>query len=113
MNMAANLNDFRPDTAWLPFEPSKDRPFNRRLAAHLLRRAGFGASQRELDEAVALGPQAAVRKLLGPDAEAAAFDAEMSRFAHTTLAAGNPELLTGWWLHRMRHTPTPLVEKTT
>jgi uncharacterized protein (DUF1800 family) len=37
----------------------------------------------------------------------------MHQFAQVTLAANNPELLSGWWLHRMRHTPAPLVEKMT
>ena len=37
----------------------------------------------------------------------------MRKFAQVTLAANSPELLTGWWLHRMRHTPAPLLEKTT
>ena len=61
---AATLADLSPDEAWLPFEPSAAQPFDRRLAAHLYRRAGFAASSRELDEAVKLGPQATVKQLL-------------------------------------------------
>jgi uncharacterized protein (DUF1800 family) len=110
--MTLNFADLRPADAWRPFEPSADRPFDRRLAAHLFRRAGLAAGPRELDEAIKLGPQAAVRKLLAPD-RTAAFDKEMHAFAQVTLAANNPELLAGWWLHRMRHTPAPLVEKMT
>jgi uncharacterized protein (DUF1800 family) len=111
--MPAALSDFRPDTAWLPYEPAKDAPFSRRQAAHLLRRAGFGANLREIDATAALGPEAAVKRWLTPDGQTAAFDAEMTRFAQVTLAAGNPESLAGWWLHRMRHTPAPLMEKVT
>src|SRR5687768_14841787 len=107
--MATALTDFRPDTAWLPYEPAKDAPYSRRQAAHLLRRAGFGANLREIDAAAALVPEAAVKRWLTPDPQADAFDAEMDRFAQVTLAAGNPESLAGWWLHRMRHTPSPLV----
>ena len=103
----------RPDEAWLPWEPTAERPFDRRLAAHLYRRAGFAASPRELDEAVKLGPAAAVKRLLAAGESTAAFDEEMRTFADVTLAAGNPDLLSGWWLHRMRHTPAPLVEKMT
>jgi uncharacterized protein (DUF1800 family) len=109
----AALADLRPDEAWQPFEPTAARPFDRRLAAHLYRRAGLAANSRELDEAVRLGPQATVKQLLTPGDKAKAFDEEMHRFAQVTLAANNPELLSGWWLHRMRHTPAPLVEKMT
>jgi uncharacterized protein (DUF1800 family) len=111
--MPQSFADLRLEEAWLPFEPSSDRPFDRRLAGHLYRRAGFAASMRELDEAVRLGPQQTVKRLLTAGEKSGAFDAEMGRFAQTTLAANNPELLSSWWLHRMRHTPAPLVEKMT
>ena len=111
--MSLTLADLRPADAWQRYEPSADQPFNRRLAAHLYRRAGMAASSRELDEAVRLGPEDAVKRLLTPEASVAQFDQEMHRFAQVTLAANNPELLAGWWLHRMRHTPAPLVEKMT
>src|SRR5262245_48945303 len=107
------IADFRPEEAWLPFEPDHERPFDRRLAAHLYRRAGFAASARELDEAVGAGPREAVRVLLTAGATSGTFDEEMRRFAQTTLATNNPELMSSWWLHRMRHTPAPLVEKMT
>ncbi len=111
--MFTTLADLRPADAWQRFEPSAERPFNRRLAAHLFRRAGLAASSRELDEAVKLGLEGTVKQLLSPDDRAAQFDREMHDFAQVTLAANNPELLAGWWLHRMRHTPAPLVEKMT
>ncbi len=111
--MSQTLADLRPADAWQPFEPSAQSPFNRRLAAHLYRRAGLAASSRDLDEAVKLGLQGTVKKLLSPGDSTAKFDQEMHSFAQVTLAANNPELLAGWWLHRMRHTPAPLVEKMT
>jgi uncharacterized protein (DUF1800 family) len=107
------LADLSPEEAWLPFEPTSGQPFDRRLAAHLYRRAGFAANTHELDEAVKRGPQTTVQRLLGAGDESRAFDEEMQKFAKLTLAANNPELLAGWWLHRMRHTPAPLLEKTT
>ena len=105
--------DLSPGNAWQPFEPNAARPFDRRLAAHLFRRAGLAANSRDLDEAIGLGPQTAVKQLLSPDEKARAFDEEMHQFAQVTLAANNSELLSGWWLHRMRHTPASLVEKMT
>src|SRR5215510_6326741 len=109
--MPQSSADLRLEDAWLPFEPSASRPFNRRLAAHLFRRAGFAANTRELDEAVRLGPQQALQRLLNAGTTSQPFDQEMHRFAEKTLATNNPELLASWWLHRMRHTPSPLLEK--
>ncbi len=102
-----------PQTAWLPFEPSAERPWNRRLAAHLFRRAGFAASRAELEVAVQEGPRATVQKLLAVDAEPPKFAGEMQAFANTLLAGNNPQTLSGWWLYRMLHTPAPLLEKMT
>ena len=109
--MAHFASALSPDEAWQPFVPKSDRPFDRRLAAHLYRRAGFAGSPDELAAAVKLGLAGTVEQLLTAQSRAAAFDEEMRKFAQVTLAAGNTELLSGWWLHRMRHTPAPLVEK--
>lgn len=103
------LTELSPQTAWQPH----DGAFDRRLAAHLFRRAGFGATSRELDEAAAAGLPATVKKLLTAGERSRDFDEEMRKFAEVTLASGSPENLAGWWLHRMRHTPAPLVEKLT
>jgi uncharacterized protein (DUF1800 family) len=105
--------ELSPDEAWLPFEPTSSQPFDRRLAAHLFRRADFAASSQELDEAVKLGPQATVARLLAAAREGEAPDAEAQKFAKLTLAGNSPDLLASWWLHRMRHTRAALLEKTT
>ena len=109
--MPRNLAELTPQTAWLPLEAAP--AFDRRMAAHLFRRAGFCASRRELDEAVAAGLTATVKRLLTAGERSSAFDEEMRKFAEVALAAGNPQSLAGWWLHRLRHTPAPLVEKMT
>jgi uncharacterized protein (DUF1800 family) len=100
-----------PEEAWLPFEPTAAQPFGRREAAHLYRRAGFAANSRELDETVKLGPAAAAKKLVA--AEEGEFAGKMHTFAQTVLATNNSQTLAAWWLHRMLHTPAPLLEKTT
>lgn len=103
-----------PATAWLPHDFSA-APLDLRSASHLFRRAGFAANHQELSAAVQAGGSATLRRLLtaGADAKTAAFDAEMDSFAKLTLAGGNPVALSGWWLHRMRFTPAPLLEKMT
>src|SRR5687768_7691598 len=111
--MARELTTLAPEEAWQPFEPSSSEPFDRRAAAHLYRRAGFAANSRQLDEAVAAGPQAAVKRLLASAADEGGFAGQMKSFADTVLAVNSPESLAAWWLYRMRHTPAPLLEKMT
>ncbi len=111
--MASLLTTLRPEEAWLPYEPSSSQPFTRVQAAHLYRRAGFSANTHELDEAVRLGPQESVKRLLAAAAENPQFASQMHKFGLSVLATNNPEPLAAWWLHRMLHTPAPLLEKTT
>ena len=49
--MAMTLNDIDPAEAWQPWQPSSNDPWNRKWAAHLYRRAAFGASREDLLEA--------------------------------------------------------------
>src|SRR5687768_6060019 len=107
------LSSLSPEEAWQPFEPGPASPFDRRAAAHLFRRAGFAANWRQLDDAVAAGPKAAVKSLLAEAAGEGKFAGEMQSFADTVLAVNNPESLSAWWLYRMRHSPAPLLEKMT
>jgi uncharacterized protein (DUF1800 family) len=108
--MPSLLAELTPQTAWLPLEATA---FDRRMAAHLFRRAGFAAPSHELDEATRAGLPATVKRLLTAGELSGAFDEEMRQFAEVALSAGNPQSLAGWWLHRLRHTPAPLVEKMT
>src|SRR5262245_8093902 len=71
--------------------------------AHLLRRAGFGASPAELESYVKLGFDGAVNRLVNyesvPD--------EPDRVAPEVVG------IQAWWLERMLHTSRPLQEKMT
>lgn len=104
---------FPATSAWLPYEPSAEHPFNRRAAAHLFRRAGFSATFAELDQAIERGPQATIQRLLDGEKGSEAFADGMQRFATSVLGRDSTEALASWWLYRMRHTPAPLLEKTT
>ena len=55
----------RPMTGspWARYEPKPDDPWDLRKAAHLHRRAGFGATRAELLRDVAAGPEASVERL--------------------------------------------------
>jgi len=54
-----------PDWAWAEFQPDAETPWNLRTAAHLFRRAGFGATRGELTAATEKSPTAVVDELLG------------------------------------------------
>lgn len=101
-----------PTWAWTPYRPTDELPWSRTRAAHLLRRAGFGASSDEIDAAVAQDPAEVVANLVAPDLDAE-FERESAAFATTILASGNPKQLSAWWSYVMLRTPHPLLEKTT
>jgi uncharacterized protein (DUF1800 family) len=97
-----------------PFVPGPSDPFDRRKAAHLLRRAGFGASPEAIDRAVAEGMEAAVEGLFDDatdedEAYRKTFDAINGRL----LNFGEIEPVQAWWAYRMMTTRAPLREKLT
>ena len=104
-----------PDYAWAPYEPGAGRPWNLALAAHLLRRGGFGASWNQLQQAVADGPRKTADRLFQAPADLAAFDSRMNELGAGVLVseAGGSDESAQLWLHRMQHTPYPLLEKLT
>ena len=81
------------------------------LIAHLMRRAGFGATRRELDAYAARGYEAVVEDLLNPkdtewlgDDMVRRFDLEASGMINAPGSARN-------WVYRMITTNAPLLEK--
>ena len=85
--------------------------WNRDAAAHLLRRAGFGGTPKEVDGLAALSLEQAVASLV--DYDAISLDAY-----ETALAARGYDLtrlsgLQRWFLDRMAFSPRPLEEKMT
>ena len=77
--------------------------------AHLLRRAGFGATRDELEEYAARGYEATVEELLHPDEAPAFEDDDLLRRYHIDQ---NDCRLIGpaqtYWLYRMINTSRPL-----
>ncbi|MCO6457182.1 MAG: DUF1800 domain-containing protein [Pirellulaceae bacterium] len=106
------LNELDPDWAWSEYEPDADQPWDRRRVAHLYRRAGFAASERELREALQLAPAELIQRLVEPAADET-FEAQMRQLVEATLAGGDPARLASVWLYRMLATPDPLREKLT
>jgi uncharacterized protein (DUF1800 family) len=89
----------------------------RARVAHLLRRAGFGASEAELDEYTALGFAGALERLLNPEqVDDSATDAQLASLALDTAdpeARKKIEAAKFWWFNRMLLTRRPLQEKMT
>jgi uncharacterized protein (DUF1800 family) len=102
-----------PVWAWSQYTPDGERPWDRRMAAHLYRRAGFGATDAELHQAVQSSPISTVDRLLDTSVESRQFRVEIDELAKACLATGNPRSLSAWWLYRMLTTPAQLTEKTT
>ena len=81
------------------------------LMAHLMRRAGFGATREELDAHVARGYEATVEQLLHPEA-APVMDEDIFRRYHIDQnSLMLIESSQSYWLYRIINTQRPLEEK--
>src|SRR4030095_8807170 len=87
----------------------------RSQVAHLLRRAGFGASEAELNEYTALGYAGAVDRLLNPEqVDESCADQLVAPLAldpNDGASRRKIEAAKFWWLNRMLYTRRPLQEK--
>lgn len=83
--------------------------WTRDLAAHLLRRAGFGSTQAELDQFEALGLEGAVDRLVHYESVSNAdLDARLAQFNFDLTRAND---IRSNWIVRMLYTARPLEEK--
>ena len=81
------------------------------LMAHLLRRAGFGATQEELEQYVSKGYEATVEELLHPE-QSTPLDEDVIRRYHVDQnSLMLVESSQANWLYRMINTKRPLEEK--
>ena len=88
----------------------------RTRVAHLLRRAGFGASPQELDRLTGMGTAAATNALLNyQQTSNQQLEASLPGFDPTVTSNGGRQAsaLQAWWLTRMVGTARPLEEKMT
>jgi uncharacterized protein (DUF1800 family) len=81
------------------------------LMAHLLRRAGFGASLEEIENYAAKGYDATVEELLNPESQAAIDEDLMMRYHPAYNHAPAIETNVQEWVHRMINNPRQLQEK--
>ncbi|MGE0760928.1 MAG: DUF1800 family protein [Pirellulaceae bacterium] len=109
----AGLEQVDVGWAWQPFVPGRDGPWNRTAAAHLYRRAAFGATAPQLAAAVEAGPAATVEQLLSPPATADLLPDGCAELARSVLATGKASQLSAWWAYVLLVTPHPLYERMT
>ena len=81
------------------------------LMAHLLRRAGFGATRAELDEYCAQGYEATVEALLHPEDEAPIDEDVVRRYHVDQNSLMLIESSQAYWIYRIINTNAPLQEK--
>jgi len=102
-----------PGWAWAPYEPGKARPWTLPKAGHLYRRAAFGATWAQLEQALADGPQRSVDRLLRGSGDLEAFHRSLDEFEASAARSESADALRAWWLRRILETPHPLLEKMT
>jgi len=83
------------------------------LMAHLMRRAGFGATRDELEARVARGYEQTVEELLHPETQPAVDPYSLLRYQPAALLpGGQPPMGNVYWLYYLVNTKRPLQEKT-
>jgi uncharacterized protein (DUF1800 family) len=81
------------------------------LMAHLLRRAGFGASRAEIEARATQGYEATVEELLNPETQPAVDEDLMLRYTPSYNQAAAIEVNIQEWIYRMINEPRQLQEK--
>ena len=104
VSSAPRIRDIKCEEAYMPEQDIA-------LMAHLLRRAGFGASRAEIEAKAAQGYEAAVAELLHPLGQPTIDEDLMLRYHPTYNHAGAIEINTQMWVYRMINSPRQLQEK--
>jgi uncharacterized protein (DUF1800 family) len=112
--MLPHLDQLDPVDAWQPWHPTPADPWGRKWAAHLYRRAAFGASREELLEAERLGLDGTLDLLFRGRPQAEVLRQTLDDVGR--VAAARDDLggrVRGWWLYGMLQGGHPLREKLT
>jgi hypothetical protein len=114
--MAAPLTSLErldPAAAWRPWRPSAADPWGPKWAAHLYRRAAFGAGREELHEAQRLGPDGTLDLLLAGRPWAGGVLETLEDAGRMAARDDTGHGLRSWWLYCMLQGGHPLREKMT
>ncbi|HVS34352.1 MAG TPA: DUF1800 family protein, partial [Gemmataceae bacterium] len=111
--MADDANRIDPSWAWDAYKPSDKAPWDVRRAGHLYRRAAFGATAAELEQAVKDGPQKTIAQLFKGGPSPDKYEDMIQSTERNIADSNNGVQLRAWWLLRMLNDPHPLQEKLT
>jgi uncharacterized protein (DUF1800 family) len=109
-----SLRPAGPTSAWRPYAPDGEAPWDLRRVVHLHRRAGFAATWQEAQRDLKDGPEKSTGRLLEGRSRAVGVPEDFEPFA-SALAdnADGPGRLKAWWVYRMLFGPDPLGERLT
>jgi uncharacterized protein (DUF1800 family) len=111
------LDQLDPAVEWAAWKPSADDPWSAKWAAHLYRRAAFGATRDELREATTAGVEATIEKLFAAPKESVKRPAIITQPPPVNPATGMPDssgqgaILRAAWLQRLIDGTEPFREK--
>ncbi len=108
--LPSELSKVDPADAWAAWSPGSGTPWDRKWAAHLFRRAAFGATTAELDKTLADGFALTLARLLNGEPDAAA---RWEVLAETGRYYKDATQVRAWWLYSMLEGGHPLREKLT
>jgi uncharacterized protein (DUF1800 family) len=108
------LDRVDPAGAWQAWRPDDRQPWDLKWAAHLYRRAAFGAAPADLKKAVEQGLDRTLEQVLVGEPQKAARDEALRRATGQAVVRGEqPTQLRGWWVYWMLNGSLPLREKMT
>jgi uncharacterized protein (DUF1800 family) len=108
-----NTEAIDPKWAWQPYVPSDKAPWDLKKAGHLYRRASFGATWGQLQNAVKAGPERTIADMLRGEPGQEQFDRVTAPLAESIARSNSGAQARAWWLYRMLLGPHPLKEKIT
>jgi hypothetical protein len=97
------LHRVDPKEAWQQWSASATQLFDAQWAAHLLRRAAFGASPNDVQRVVRDGIDATIQRLFVGDEHAPSRLTFLDDVGEQIARTGAPEKLRAWWLYAMRN----------
>ncbi|MHB1559213.1 MAG: DUF1800 domain-containing protein [Isosphaeraceae bacterium] len=116
MNESPRSDHADPRSAWAPYRPGADSPWDAARVAHLHRRAGLGANWGQVERDVREGFEPSIRRILegepiGPGGQPAAdFEATVAAMEDSALRRPSIERMQMLWIYRLVFTPHPLRE---
>lgn len=100
--------------AWDRYSPTEQNPWDLKKVSHLHRRAGFGASWKQLQRDLLDGPDLAIGRIVDATPETREMRDVLAALRNGILQSGDKhERLTAYWLYRILFHPDQLQERMT